>query len=43
MAVCTAGIRHNIEEVGQFERFLPGLVADQGAGPADTQPQRITR
>jgi hypothetical protein len=31
-----AWIRHNIEEVGAFESFLPQLYADRGLGPRST-------
>jgi hypothetical protein len=29
-----AWVRHNVEEVGQFERFLPGLFATEAASPS---------
>jgi hypothetical protein len=31
-----AWMRHNIEEVGAFESFLPQLYADRGPGPTST-------
>lgn len=35
-----AWIRHNIEEVGQFESFLPALFAKEVAVPRQTGPHR---
>ena len=41
-AMARAWLRHNVEEVGSFEHFLPGLYVEQGAAAVPTEPAGAT-